>query len=252
MAKPVALQLYSVRRECEADLPGTLSKVAEMGYLGVELAGLHGMKAVRFANLLADLDLKVCSSHTAMPTRQNVSDLVEEQRSFGNTTLISGYGPPQFESEEKVRAAAAACQEAAALLKPYGMSFGLHNHWWEFSQCIGGSFAYDLFLELAPDVFSELDVYWAAYGKANPVAVVSQNKARIPLLHIKDGTLAQDSPHTAVGQGVLDFPAITGTADPEVLRWLIVELDECATDMLEAVANSYRYLTRTGLGYGRK
>jgi hypothetical protein len=35
-------------------------------------------------------------------------------------------------------------------------------------------------------------------------------------------------------------------------QWLIVELDECATDMLEAVEKSYRYLVEKGLGRGNK
>ena len=36
---PIALQLYSVRKECEKDLPAVLDAVAEMGYDGVEFAG---------------------------------------------------------------------------------------------------------------------------------------------------------------------------------------------------------------------
>jgi hypothetical protein len=32
---------------------------------------------------------------------------------------------------------------------------------------------------------------------------------------------------------------------------MIVELDQCATDMLEAVAKSYRYLVSEGLARGR-
>ena len=39
---PIALQLYSVRNELQNDFPGTLAQVKEMGYDGVELAGLCG------------------------------------------------------------------------------------------------------------------------------------------------------------------------------------------------------------------
>ena len=39
---PIALQLYSVRNELQKDFPGTLAQVKEMGYDGVELAGLCG------------------------------------------------------------------------------------------------------------------------------------------------------------------------------------------------------------------
>ena len=38
MALPVALQLYSVRDELEADFEGTIAKVRKFGYDGVEFA----------------------------------------------------------------------------------------------------------------------------------------------------------------------------------------------------------------------
>jgi sugar phosphate isomerase/epimerase len=46
---------------------------------------------------------------------------------------------------------------------------------------------------------------------------------------------------TAVGEGTVDMPAVLEAAQAHA-EWLIVELDECATDMMEAVDKSYRYL----------
>ena len=43
--KPIALQLYSVRFDMAEDFYGTLKKVADMGYDGVEFAGFYGDKA---------------------------------------------------------------------------------------------------------------------------------------------------------------------------------------------------------------
>jgi sugar phosphate isomerase/epimerase len=56
---------------------------------------------------------------------------------------------------------------------------------------------------------------------------------------------------TAVGQGVMDIPAIVAAAEGRT-EWMIVELDSCATDMWKAVEESYRYLIEKGLAYGRK
>ncbi len=39
--KPIAIQLYTLRDEAEKDFPGVLRRVADMGYKGVELAGLY-------------------------------------------------------------------------------------------------------------------------------------------------------------------------------------------------------------------
>ncbi len=103
----------------------------------------------------------------------------------------------------------------------------------------------------APDVFSQLDVFWAAHAGADPVKITQQNRSRLPYLHLKDGPAKKGWPMTAVGKGELNIPAIVGAADPNVLEWLVVELDACDTDMIEAVRDSYNYLVSTGLGHGR-
>jgi sugar phosphate isomerase/epimerase len=137
-------------------------------------------------------------------------------------------------------------------LRPHGLHLFLHNHYWEFEQ-VAGRLAYDVFAELCPDVLFEIDTYWAAnFGANDPAEQVAKFASRTPLLHIKDGPLTKDSPMTAVGSGKMDVPAVIAAADPGVLRWLVVELDACATDMVEAVRQSYDYLVGAGLASGRE
>jgi sugar phosphate isomerase/epimerase len=45
MALSVAVQVYSVRDYAEKDMRGTLQKIKDMGYEGVEFAGLYGYSA---------------------------------------------------------------------------------------------------------------------------------------------------------------------------------------------------------------
>jgi hypothetical protein len=54
---------------------------------------------------------------------------------------------------------------------------------------------------------------------------------------------------TALGEGVVDIPAIVA-AGAGSTEWLVVELDRCATDMMEAVHKSYQYLIEKELGRG--
>lgn len=250
--KPISIQLYTVREAAAKDFPGTLKAIADIGYKGVEFAGLHGHDPKEIAKLVSDLGLKVSSSHTALPTPESVGHIVETEAALGNTKVISGFGPDAFKTVDDVKAAAAKFNTAAELVRRHGMAFGIHNHWWEFDK-LDSKYVYDILLAEAPDIFGELDVYWCAFGKADPVQVVSKYKSRLPLLHIKDGMLEEGKHvHTAVGSGKLDMPAIVGAADPNVLEWLIVELDACETDMMEAVRKSYEYLTSSGLAEGNK
>ena len=50
--KPIGLQLYTLRDELEKDVPGTIKKVAAIGYREVETYDLYGMPASQFAKLL--------------------------------------------------------------------------------------------------------------------------------------------------------------------------------------------------------
>ena len=250
--KPISIQLYTVRDLSAEDFPATLRAIAEIGYKGVEFAGLHGHDPKEIGRMIADLGMKCSSSHTALPVKENVAEMADIEAALSNTRLISGFGPDDFKTPDAVKRASEKFTTAAELLKPYNMQFGFHNHWWEFDS-IEGRYIYDILMAEAPKAFSELDVYWCKYGKADPVQVVSKYKSRLPVLHIKDGMLEEGKhTHTAVGSGKMDIPSIVNAADPNVLEWLIVELDACETDMMEAVRKSYEYLTSTGLAQGNK
>jgi len=248
---PISIQLYSVREAMAKDFTGVLKQIAAMGYVGVEFAGLHGKTPKEARALIDDLGLAVSSTHGPMPTPENVNEIIDTAKILGYTRHISGFGPPQFETKEKALEAAAIVEKAAALLKGTGITLGVHNHWWEFDKSFDGLYPYDVFMKAAPSAFGELDTYWVTVGGADPVAVIKKYGKRLPLLHIKDGPANKELAMTAVGGGKLDWPSIIGAA-PATLEWLVVELDRCDTDMIEAVAQSYRYLTSKGLAKGRK
>ncbi|MBD3175312.1 MAG: TIM barrel protein [Armatimonadia bacterium] len=253
--KPIALQLYTVRELAKDDFAGTVKQVGEIGYVGVEPAGLQGLSPQEAKALFDEAGVKVCSSHMGMPTEETVDDAVAQCRLLGNDVMVTGFGADKMESLDSVRECAAAFQKAAELMKPHGIKVAFHNHWWEFDRQFDGKTPYQILMDEAPDLHSELDVYWCRYGGVDPVETIKQYGSRIPLLHVKDGPLTGDDgpdPHTAVGKGKMDMPAIIGAIDPDACQWLIVELDHCADDMMTAVADSYRYLVGEGLAKGNK
>ena len=70
---PVALQLYSVRGDLEADFLGTLCKVSELGYDGVEFAGLYGYEPAQIKNWCDSLGLVPISAH--VPLAEMLADI---------------------------------------------------------------------------------------------------------------------------------------------------------------------------------
>ena len=63
MALPIAIQVYSVRKDAEADLRGTLEQIKKMGYDGVEFAGLYGNDPVAVKALCEEVGLVPISAH---------------------------------------------------------------------------------------------------------------------------------------------------------------------------------------------
>ncbi|MDH7571739.1 MAG: hypothetical protein QHJ73_19335, partial [Armatimonadota bacterium] len=71
MAKiPIGLQLFSVRGECEKDLPATIKAVADLGYVGAEPWGYGGddltwmgWSAVDIRKMYDDSGIKCCGIH---------------------------------------------------------------------------------------------------------------------------------------------------------------------------------------------
>jgi sugar phosphate isomerase/epimerase len=250
MLPPIALQLYSVREYAQESFEVAVRRVAAMGYAGVEPAGFPGTTPEAAGALFRELGLEVCSAHTALPLGDRQTEVLSAMEAIGCTRIISGLGPDAFNSLDGTKRTCDLFNQAAAVARAHGMTLGYHNHWWEY-MLVEGQYPYRLMLDrLDPDIFFEIDTYWVQTAGVGVSTVISEMGSRAPLLHIKDGPAVQSEPMTAVGDGVMDFPAILETAG-SVPEWLIVELDRCATDMMVAVERSANYLVDSGLGRGR-
>lgn len=249
--KPIAVQLYSIREHCKLDFLAALRDVADMGYAGVEFAGLHGCALAEVRQVMDDAGLRAAGAHIGLPKKETLAETVEMAQALGVTLVGSGYGADRFKTADDVKKAAADFQAAAEMLKPHGIGMVYHNHWWEMEK-IDGQIGLDLLYKLAPGLLAEIDTYWASnFGTVDVPAFVRKHAARTPLLHIKDGPLVKEKAHTAVGEGKMDIPAVVAAADEKVLQWLIVELDRCDTDIVAAVGRSAKYLIDKRLGSGQ-
>ena len=250
--KPVALQLYSLREALTEDFEGIVRQVADMGYVGVEPYGGMPGGLEGSASLFNELGLEVLNSHVPFPDDENTDAVYAIAEAYELDRVCVAYLPPsEFETLDLIKRTCERLNLAAQRASARGLQLGYHNHWWEFKQ-LNGTATLDLILdELDEGVFLELDTYWVQVGGLDAVDVVRQAGARAPLIHLKDGPLSPDGDMTALGGGLMDVPGIVAAA-ADTADWHIVELDRCATDMLEAVRDSYTYLTANGLARGNK
>jgi sugar phosphate isomerase/epimerase len=252
MALPIGLQLYTLRDSLDTDFENVMKQVADIGYIGVEATAKYG-GTLQGAKLFSDLGLTVIGEHSPLPLGDKKNEVLETVATLGTKRLICPWLPPErFSTADSIKVVCDELNQGDEVARENGLTLLYHNHWFEY-QLVDGTPAYKIMVEhLAPTVQLELDTYWIKVGGQDPVQVVKEFGTRAPLLHIKDGPAEKiEQDMTAVGDGVMDVPGIINAAQSSA-EWLVVELDRCATDMMQAVAKSYQYLIGEGLARGNK
>lgn len=235
---PVALQLFSVRKQCGANLADTLSRVARIGFAGIELAGYYGRTASEMRELIANNGLICCGAHVPFDslTGDHLDATIQFQRQLGNTTLVVPGLPPRLTGGEAAwKRMAEAFTQISGRLRDEGMRLGYHNHAVEF-QGAPGHRPFDVFFgDMPEDVFVELDMGNAGFGGADPVAAVRQYPGRTRMVHVKDYTRAE--PDLIVGEGQMDWPRfIQACSDVGGTKWYVIEHDSNPTSNLADIS----------------
>jgi sugar phosphate isomerase/epimerase len=253
MPPPISVQLYSVRDVLKHDFEGTIRRIAEMGYVGVEpWSGNLGSSLQTTAWLFQELGLQVNGIHSPLPLGDDKNRVLDTMAAFNAPYLICPWLPPErFKTVESLEAVCDSLNEADEITRAAGHKLAYHNHDFEFKRLPDGKLPHEYMREwLAPTIVFEIDLYWVKVAGVDPAQTVRELGARAPLLHMKDGHLDPPHPMVAAGDGVMDFDAIMQAAGSHP-EWLVVELDSCATDMMEAVEKSYRYLIAKGFARGK-
>jgi sugar phosphate isomerase/epimerase len=247
MKLPVAIQLYSVRDAMEKDFAGTLRKIADLGYKGVEFAGFGGFSAVQIRDLLKELGLTPAGSHTGIDAlRDNLDEIIEYNLTIGNKYIICPYN--QYKSKEEYISAAKFYDECGEKIRARGLEFLYHNHDFEFMK-FDGEYGLDIiFKNVKPEnVGAELDLGWIFYAGIDPAAFLRSFKKRCPLVHIKDFLSAGEKTFTEIGNGLVDTKGIAAAAVETGVEWLIVEQDVSNITSMESARINLENLKKIGL-----
>ena len=130
----IGVQVYSVRDDAAADFRGTMQKIRQMGYDGVELAGTYGLSAAQIKSVLAETGLEAISAHVPLvEMTEKPDETFAFYKEIGCTYVAVPYmseelrpGTPNFpHTIELIRKA---CADAAR----YGLTMLYHNHDFEF------------------------------------------------------------------------------------------------------------------------
>ncbi|MBS6196457.1 MAG: sugar phosphate isomerase/epimerase [Clostridiales bacterium] len=227
---PIAVQVYSVRQEAEADFAGTMAKIKEMGYDGVELAGLYGKTPAEIRACLDSVGLKAISAH--IPYEEFEKDLEGTVKAyqeigceFAGIPWLSEerrYGGEKYEETlSYIPVIAKACRE-------HGMQLMYHNHDFEFAKAEDGRYHLDiLYSTLTPEELCvELDTCWAKVAGENPAEYLMKYQGRCPVVHIKDFRKKEEVELLALGEGEQNLEELTDSVVKCGAKWFIIEQDD--------------------------
>jgi sugar phosphate isomerase/epimerase len=280
IGKPIGLQLYTLGDEPQADLDGTLKKVAAIGFRDLQLPGLFGKTP---AELKAAADrVGVSFSCIHLPVTPNATDtmlsmisptqrIVDDLGTLGIKDAVLPIMPipasfsPQpgedfraaiartvaLEGPDLWKKTAALLNEKAAALRPHGIRIGYHNHNVEFIR-FGKQTAWDILVAETDKklVFFEVDIGWITAAGLDPVAFLRRLKGRTRWMHVKD-VKATTKPNialmmdpTEVGSGKQDWARILPAAHKAGCEHFYLE-QEAPFEMprIDAAAKGFRYLS---------
>ncbi|WP_020654702.1 sugar phosphate isomerase/epimerase family protein [Massilia niastensis] len=266
------LQLFTLFDVLDADVQGTLRKVAQLGYRDLQSsyskqAGMYGMTPRAFAAMVGELGMTWSSHHVpgeprridpaakpfldasgkprvfarALNLRDNMQEIIDYVADGGPRYLVCA-GVPTATLKE-VDASIALLNRAGEACKKAGLMLSLHNHETEFRP-LGGTTPYEMILKgTSPDHLTmELDIAWAVKAGVDPVVLFQRYPGRFGLWHVKDIDDKRLAP-LPLGQGIIDFRSIFDHAKTAGMAHYYVEHDFPA-DPMASIATSLHYLQR--------
>ena len=245
--KRIGLQLWSVREAMRQDPEATLKRLAAMGYSELETADyadgkIYGFTPTEFRALAEKHGLKVTSCHIGRgwePEKEEEiiawwAAAIADHKTLGCRYIVV----PSIRLGDTIESVDTICgyfNRVGAMVREAGMSFGYHNHSFEFKE-IEGQIPFDYMLaHTSSDVFFEMDVYWVKDGGGDPVDYLTRYAGRFPVLHIKDDDIIGDS-------GKMDFAPIFEAAYAGGMETFYVEVERYPLPPEICVEKSFDYL----------
>jgi hypothetical protein len=260
-ARHPALDGQSKRRK---DLEARCARCTRPGFREIEFAGFYDKSAGRDRQT-REGHRPVAGQHACRRCRHRQQGRPdprgrEDARAQGSSSALAGRfaEKDKLPWEERMKAVdlndwkwnADLFNKFGKQVSAAGMTFGYHNHSAEFKKYDGVT-AFDyLYGHTDPKhVHIELDVGWVTVAQQDPIAILNKYKDRVIALHVKDvarrGADGKDPSSVALGEGVIDWKKVIGTAKANGTKAFFYEQEEPFTrPILDSVKISGDYLSK--------
>jgi sugar phosphate isomerase/epimerase len=239
----IALQLFTVRDDLARDFEGTIARVGELGFAGVELFTLEGREAAAVRSALDAAGLAAAGWHAPLAAVEgDLAPVAADLRALGTDRLTLAWIEPPADAA----AADALADRLAAVAERAageGLRFAFHNHAGELRPLEDGRSFLDRLLE-REGIDLELDLGWVWDAGADPEEWLHRAAGRCPLVHVKDFSRRGERAFAPVGDGAVGYERVVPAAVAAGAEWLIAEQDETEGPALDAAARSLDAIRR--------
>ena len=240
---PVALQLFSLYDDMGKDFEGTLRKVKEMGYEGVEFASLYNKDPKYVKALCEEIGLIPVSIHLDMGMLiKHFDDTIKDAVELGVEYVVAPFMPEKYRpGAEEGHLLIDGLKEVGKKVEALGMKFGYHNHNFEFETKVGDTCLFEYLLDnVGLEHFNlEIDFGWLGIAQQDHLAYINKLSGSLPIIHIKDYYFPEIKPveerdpneidffdFRPMGYGELNIPMILDALKDAGTKWVIVEQDD--------------------------
>ena len=252
----VGLQLYSFRNEIPKDVPGTIAKIAAMGFKKVEFSGTYGLSLVDYKKLMDQHGLKVIAVGADFGELQDPvkrKEIMDRAKFLGSTYIITywiGHKGNEFGISD-VEKTVQVFNEAGKEFSKNGYQFLYHVHGYEFRPYKLGYLMDELIQKTDPKYVNyEMDIYWVFHPGHNPALWLQKYPTRWKALHIKDRRIGTPGNQfgssdvendVTVGTGELNMKDIMEIAKKNGIKHYMIE-DESSRSM-QQVPETVKFLS---------
>lgn len=245
--KNVGIQLYTVREAMLSDAQGTLEKLAKIGYTELESArsekgNYYGLSTQEVVKICKDLGMTMRSGHVHID--ENWEKSIEQAAEIGQEYLVCSSLPSEGQTVDNYKKVADIFMKAAEDCKRAGLTFGYHNHDYEFEK-EDETVLYDVLLDNTdPELVKmELDLGWVVVTGNDPVDYFKKYPGRFPLWHLKD--MKKEHPEsTEFGKGLINIKEMMRNAKDSGMKYFFVEQEEYANNAMESIRHNFDYLMK--------
>lgn len=246
----IGIQLWTVREEIRKDLSGTLNRLAEMGFGGIELWFENDPDPDTLKAMTDAAGLQIIGAHTEFPDlRDCFEETAEYHKACGNRDLIIPIIPDELRQSENawkqrvhdILAIAQRCRDE-------GFRLTYHNHEMEYLDQIDGREVCEVMFESipAPLLDIELDTFFLEDTGRNPADYIRKYADRSRLLHLKDRHPQRDQYlNSEVGSGTIKWPEVFSAAAKAGIEWYIVEQDCDEFPVWDSLTMSMEFIRRS-------